>query len=475
MMRPIIVWLRRDLRIDDHPALYHASRTGAQVIPLFIFDTDLIRMLPCDGATFNFQAQALSFLEEELSALGGKLVTRVGRSLNVHQSLIHEVRPLALYYNRDYEPYARERDRNVEDLYRSAGIEVTSFSDVVVHEPDEVLSGKGEPYVVFTPYANTWKRLAHPAPLRKPGMFSTPPVPTQRMLGASELKKGLKISNPAFIGGSDAANRRWHSFLHGTIQRYSVSRDIPADDGTSKISAYLRFGCISPRRMLADCEKALANSPPSHQLSISKFIDELIWREFYQAVLFHFPGLVNRNYREEFDAMPWRYSKKLFSTWAEGKTGFPLVDAGMRQLNETGWMHNRVRMVVASFFTKDLLHDWQLGAKYFEQKLLDIETASNNGGWQWAASTGVDPKPLRIFNPQLQSRRFDSDGVYIKRYVPELRNVPAKFIHAPHTMPPVLQKEIGCIVGRDYPAPIVDHAAASAEYKLVFRMVKSGR
>ena len=295
------------------------------------------------------------------------------------------------------------------------------------------------------------------------------------MLGASELRKELRIPNPAFIGGSDPANRRWRSFLHGTIQGYSVSRDIPAKDGTSKISAYLRFGCISPRRVLADCEKALLDAPPSHRLSINKFIDELIWREFYQAVLFQFPGLVNRNYREEFDTMPWRYDKKLFTAWSGGKTGFPLVDAGMRQLNETGWMHNRVRMIVASFLTKDLLHDWQHGAKYFEQKLMDIETASNNGGWQWAASTGVDPKPLRIFNPRLQSERFDPDGVYIKRYVPELRNVPAKFIHAPHTMPPVLQKEIGCVIGRDYPVPIVDHAAASAEYKRIFRMVKSGR
>ena len=475
MTRPIIVWFRRDLRTDDHPALYHASRTGAQVIPLFIFDTELIGMLPCDGAAFNFQAQALSSLGTEVSGLGGKLVTRSGRPLSVHRSLIQEVRPFALYYNRDYEPYARERDRQVEDLYRNAGIEVTSFSDVVVHEPDEVLTGKGEPYVVFTPYANTWKKLAHPGPLRKPGRISTPSLASQRVLGASELRKELRIPNPAFIGGSDPANRRWRSFLHGTIQGYSVSRDIPAKDGTSKISAYLRFGCISPRRVLADCEKALLDAPPSHRLSINKFIDELIWREFYQAVLFQFPGLVNRNYREEFDTMPWRYDKKLFTAWSGGKTGFPLVDAGMRQLNETGWMHNRVRMIVASFLTKDLLHDWQHGAKYFEQKLMDIETASNNGGWQWAASTGVDPKPLRIFNPRLQSERFDPDGVYIKRYVPELRNVPAKFIHAPHTMPPVLQKEIGCVIGRDYPVPIVDHAAASAEYKRIFRMVKSGR
>lgn len=473
--RPIIVWFRRDLRVDDNPALHHAARIGVPLIPLFVFDTELIRSLPSDGAAFNFQAQSLSCLADELHKLGGRLITRIGSPLDIHRSLIREAEPIAMYYNRDYEPSARERDRRIEDLYKSAGVEVHSFADVTVHEPDEVLSGKGEPYVVFTPYANAWKKHLHPAPLRKPKAISTPHLPSERILGAPELKKSEDIPMPAFAGGSHEAVRRWNRFLQGSVRHYDALRDVPSEDGTSRISAYLRFGCISIRRLLADCEKALAESALPHRSSIAKFIDELIWREFYQAVLYHYPGLVTNNYREEFDSMPWRYSKKLFSLWAQGKTGFPLVDAGMRQLNETGWMHNRVRMVVASFLTKDLLHDWRHGAHYFEQKLMDIETASNNGGWQWAASTGVDPKPLRIFNPRLQSERFDPNGVYIKRYVPELRRVPVKFIHAPQLMPAILQKEIGCVIGRDYPAPIVDHAVASAEYKRIFRMVKSGR
>ena len=227
------------------------------------------------------------------------------------------------------------------------------------------------------------------------------------------------------------------------------------------------------RRIVDDCHEALHDAPPAQQLSIRKFVDELIWREFYCSVLYHYPSLVHSNYREAFDKMPWKFCERLFKSWKEGKTGYPLVDAGMRQLNQTGWMHNRVRMVVASFLTKDLMHDWRKGAEYFEEKLMDIETSSNSGGWQWAASTGVDPKPLRIFNPRLQSERFDPEGDYIKRFVPELRKVPMKFIHAPHALPPALQKELGCVIGKHYPVPIVDHATASNEYKRLFAAIKS--
>ena len=472
-MRPIIVWFRRDLRTDDHTALAHAVKQRAPLVPLFIFDDDLLRSLPSDGAAFNFQAEALAELARKLHSLGGTLVTRHGLVPDVHRAIIREIQPRALYYNRDYEPYAMERDLRVEQIYREAGIEVHSFQDVVVHEPDEVLNGKGEPYVVFTPYANSWKKLPHPLPFGKPKPFSTPRLPHEELLGAKELGKKVGIPNPAFVGGEGEANRRWRYFLRAMIGDYARNRDLPAIDGTSKLSAYLRFGCISIRRMVEDCTDALDHASPEHQASINKFMDELIWREFYISVLYHHPRLGHSNYRREFDAMPWKSNEKFFKAWKEGRTGYPLVDAGMRQLNQTGWMHNRVRMVVASFLTKDLMHDWRSGAAYFEEKLLDIETSSNNGGWQWAASTGVDPKPLRIFNPRLQSERFDPEGEYIKRFVPELQRVPTKFVHAPHVMPPALQKELGCVIGKHYPAPIVDHSAASAEYKRVFAAIKS--
>jgi deoxyribodipyrimidine photo-lyase len=292
-------------------------------------------------------------------------------------------------------------------------------------------------------------------------------------MGARELGRALAIREPAFVGGETLARKRWRHFLASLVDGYAHDRDIPSVDGTSKLSAYLRFGCIGARRLLEDTREAAQHASSMRRNSIVKYVDELIWREFYIAVLAHFPELVQSNYRGEFDAMPWKNSPRLLRAWKDGQTGFPLVDAGMRQLNLTGWMHNRVRMVVASFLTKDLRHDWRTGAAYFEQKLMDIETASNNGGWQWAASTGVDPKPLRIFNPRLQSERFDLNGEYIRRFVPELNDVPRKFIHAPHTMPPVLQKEIGCIIGEHYPAPIVDHADAAVEYKRLFAALKA--
>ena len=249
-MRPIIVWFRRDLRTDDHAALFHASREHTPIIPLFIFDTELIQGLPSDGAAFNYQTEALSELGIKLESLGGRLITRHGSVMDVHRSLLRETQPSALYFNRDYEPYARERDLKVEELYRRAGMEVRSFKDVVVHEPDEVLTLKGEPFVVFTPYANAWKKAPHPLPFDRPKPFVTPPLPLERLYGAKELGKPVSISNPAAPGGEKEAHRRWTRFLHSGIRSYSEGRDIPSEDGTSRMSVALRFGCISVRRML---------------------------------------------------------------------------------------------------------------------------------------------------------------------------------------------------------------------------------
>jgi len=473
MKRPVIVWFRRDLRINDNPALFHAAAGGSPVIPLFVFDTELIRFLPSEGAAFNFQAEALTELAASLKALGGRMVTRRGDVYKVHESLIRETQPAALFYNRDYEPYARERDLKVESIYRQRDIEVRTFADVVVHEPQEVLTGKGTPFVVFTPYADAWKKLDHPKPLKRPRSMRSPRLHTRGVLSAGELGRTTSIGEPAVHGGEKEALKLWRRFLRSKIHDYAKNRDVPSVEGTSRLSAYLRFGCISIRRVLDDCIKLQNAATPTAVSSVGKYVDELIWREFYQAVLYHYPRLLNQSYRAEFESMPWKLDERMFDAWCRGITGFPLVDAGMRQLNRTGWMHNRVRMVAASFLTKDLRHDWRLGASYFEKKLLDIETASNNGGWQWAASTGVDPKPLRIFNPRLQAERFDPEGLYIKKHVPELKAVPVKFIHAPHTMPPELQRESGCIIGKDYPAPLVDHSNASNEYKRLVASLKS--
>jgi deoxyribodipyrimidine photo-lyase len=472
-MRPIVVWFRRDLRIDDNASLVHASRTGAPVIPLFIYDSDIIRRIASDGAAFEFQAESLIELQTAINNLGGKLIVRAGKAIEVHKQIISDQNPAVIYFNRDYEPSAIRRDELVRRLYESNGIEVKSFKDMVLQEPWEVLTADEKPYVVFSPYSNAWKKQAVPPPLGKCARFTTPRMESAPILRALELKKPINISAPAFKGGEMQAHKTWRAFLNRKASTYEKGRDLPAISGTSRMSAYLRFGCISIRKIVDDCKRTSVQASTSGCRSLSKYLDELIWREFYQSVLYHFPGLLESNHRKHFDRMPWKFNPGHFDSWREGRTGYPLVDAGMRQLNQTGWMHNRVRMVVASFLTKDLLHDWKLGAHYFEEKLMDIETASNNGGWQWAASTGVDPRPLRIFNPRLQSERFDPDGEYIKKYVPELRKVPKKLIHAPHDMTSAMQSQTRCRIGKDYPSPVVDHAEASSAYKTLFAKMKN--
>jgi deoxyribodipyrimidine photo-lyase len=474
MSRPVVVWFRRDLRVDDHAALYHAASTGVPVVPLFIFDDDVIDRLPSDGAVFDFQAEALRDLDSAIVGRGGRLICRRGAALEVHEAIIREFQPSALFYNRDYEPAARRRDEAVERLYRRYGIDVQSFRDHVIHEPTEVLTAEGKPYVVFTPFANAWKRLDHPAPFGRPKKFSTPAGVSVGVLGSAELDRRATIERPAMRGGLTAAEKQWRRFLEGPLQRYHQGRDLPAEAGTSRMSAYLRFGCISPRRLLEDASAIHREASSEVRTAVAKYVDELIWREFYQAVLYHFPQLVTDNYRPEFDRMPWSRSERTRKAWEEGRTGYPLVDAGIRELRTTGWMHNRVRMVVASFLTKDLMHDWRTGAAFFEQYLLDIDTASNVGGWQWSASTGVDPKPLRIFNPTLQAERYDPTGAYIRAHVPELARVPDAYIHAPWSMPPLVQREAGCVIGEEYPRPIIDHHEGSARFKAAYLELKRG-
>lgn len=472
---PIIVWFRRDLRIDDHPALAHAAATGEPIVPLFIFDEPLIRALPCDGAAFEFQAEALRELDGALTKLGGRLICRRGDVFDVHAHLIRELHPTAIYFNNDTDPAAQPRDHGVRELYKQHGVAVHAFPDVTAREPGDVMTALRKPYTVFTPFANAWKKLPPPEPIDPPRAIITPDINTGAIAGAHDLGRATTISSPAFHGGCVTAVRQWNSFLSAGVTHYAETRDLPAVAGTSGMSAFLRFGCISVRRMFDDCRKGAEYASPAARESIGKYVDELIWREFYHHALYHFPNLVTTSFRREFDAMPWSSDSNTLAAWRSGRTGFPLVDAGMRQLNTTGWMHNRVRMVVASFFTKDLMHDWREGQRYFEEKLLDIDTASNNGGWQWAASTGVDPRPLRIFNPRLQSEKYDRDGAYIRAFVPELRDVPARYIHAPHEMPPLVQEEVRCVIGRDYPAPIVDHRHASAAYKQAFAAMKQRR
>ncbi|MGC8654662.1 MAG: cryptochrome/photolyase family protein [Candidatus Kryptoniota bacterium] len=472
--RPVICWFRRDLRVHDNPALYYASSSGSPVISLFVVDTALIGGIESDGAVFDFQAECIRDLSQSIEKLGGRLIVRKGGIHEILSRLVKDTNPKAVYFNRDYEPNALHRDRQITNFLERLGIAVKAFDDVVVHSPDDLRTTDGRPYTVFSPYAMKWRKLDKPKPVGEPSRFVTPQLPSDPIPGADALGRKTLIANPALRGGETAALKRWNSFLRDGVNRYDNLRDIPSANGTSMMSPYLRFGCISPVRMYADLRVAWVDADENGKRSIAKYVDELVWREFYMSVLYYFPFTAERNYRQMFDGFNWSFDSKKFAAWKEGQTGFPLVDAGMRQLSATGWMHNRVRMVVASFLTKDLFIDWKKGEEYFSTKLLDIEKASNVGGWQWAASTGVDPTPLRIFNPVLQSRRFDPDGTYIKKWVPELNKVPSKYIHEPSAMSAALQKELGVIIGKDYPTPIVNHSDAAASFKRAYMSLKQG-
>ena len=433
-MKIALHWFRGDLRLSDNNAL-HAACAGADVvIPLFIFDSRILSAPDTGAPIVGFMLECLASLQKNIEAAGGKLVFRQGVVEEEMRSLLGETGAKALYFNRDYEPGARKRDAAVEKLAWSLGVEVHSYKDGVVHEPEEILKPDGQPYRVFTAYSRCWRLQPKPEVLpavkfKRPPGFKYPSsvaLPTVRELGFA-----LEIPLPA--AGERAGRERLKAFAKGDLLRYASQRDFPARDATSRLSPHLRLGTVSPRTVLAAAEKAALENPSSRK-ETEIFINELIWRDFYRQILWHYPHVAESCFKEKYNGLKWENDEKLFRAWCEGRTGFPIVDAGMHQLNTTGWMHNRVRMIVAMFLTKDLLVSWQWGERYFMQKLVDADLASNNGGWQWSASTGTDAQPyFRIFNPISQAHKFDPEGHYIRRYVPEADTLA-------------------------YPAPIVDHA-----------------
>ena len=461
--RPALVWLRRDLRLNDHAALYHALRNHSQVFVAFVFDRDILDPLPRDDRRVEFIRESLIELDTALREIGGALIVRHGHPRQEIPALARDLGVGAVYANRDYEPAAVLRDRDVAQTLGLAGIEFFSSKDQVVFECDEVLTQAGKPFTVFTPYKNAWFKKA----ALNDGDFYVRPYPVERYfahLALSSLATGVptlsqlgfEMTDLAQIGvvpGMHGARERVEDFLT-RIDRYKEARDFPAAKGVSYLSVHLRFGTVSIRELAGRAwregnEGALG------------WLSELIWRDFYFAILHHFPHCIGHAFKPAFEAIAWDNEPACHAAWCEGRTGYPLVDAAQRQLLKTGWMHNRLRMVSASFYTKDLGLDWRAGEAWFAQWLLDFDLSANNGGWQWSASTGCDAQPwFRIFNPVTQSERFDPQGKFIRRYVPELANVPDKYIHAPWTMPPTLQAEYGVVIGRDYPAPIVDHAEA---------------
>jgi deoxyribodipyrimidine photo-lyase len=464
-MTRVVHWLRSDLRLDDNRALGEAAARAGELAVVFVLDSGLLRSERTGAPRVRFLLDGLARLEADLEARGSRLVIRRGDPVTEIGRVLDETRAELLTWNRDYSPFAKARDARMEREADARGTRTVAFKDRVAFESGEVLTKEGRTFSVYTPYRNAWRlrwsrEPEEPEPLRRlpppiAGLASEE-LPSAEALGFGNDRTELP---PA---GEAAGRKRLGAFLENGALRYEERRDSPAEDGTSRLSPYLRFGMVSIRRCLeAACERARERHG---RASLQKWIDELIWRDFYAAILDRHPHVTRGAWRREYDAVRWNEDPAAFAAWSEGRTGYPIVDAGMRQLAATGWMHNRVRMVAASFFVKDLLLDWRLGERFFYQRLVDGDPASNNGGWQWAASTGTDAQPwFRIFNPVSQGRRFDPEGSYVRRYLPELRNVDEDYVHAPWLAPSPPP---------DYPPPVVDHAERRAEALRRFEAVK---
>ena len=451
-----LFWFRRDLRLHDNAGLYHALKSGAEVLPVFVFDTDILADLPKTDRRVAFIHASIHALQAELRAAGSDLLVLHGPAAQSIVELAQQHKVTAVYTNHDYEPAAHARDEHVRQALQLAGVEFHTFKDQVIFERDEVLTQAGGMFSVFTPYKRAWMQKLNafylkPYPVRRylPQLARLPaqPIPTLAALGfADHTLDGLKIT-----AGIEGGEQLFEDFKQ-RINRYHAARDYPAVKGPSYLSVHLRFGTVSIRELVAFA---------FHQggEGAQTWLGELIWRDFYAQILWHRPDVVTQAFKAEYVNLPFPNPQAAFQAWCDGQTGYPLVDAAMRQLNTTGYMHNRLRMVTASFLVKDLLVDWRWGEAYFAEKLIDFDLASNNGGWQWAASTGCDAQPyFRIFNPTNQSEKFDAEGKFIHRYCPELKSLQGKALHAPWLAKAGELAAAGVKLGETWPEPIVDHA-----------------
>lgn len=423
----VIFWFRRDLRLEDNTALFHALNSHKNVLPVFIFDQSILSHLEKDDARVTFIHKQLEKIQLELKTSGKSLAVFHGTPEIVFKKIIAENSITAVYTNHDYEPAARKRDTTINQLLKEHQIEFKTCKDQVIFEKKEVVKDDGSPYVVFTPYCKKWKEQ-----LRKISLVNYP---------SKDLLANIAVHSYPFLSLNDIGFKKSSiepkpfDISEKLISHYEETRNYPAVNGTSMLGVYLRFGTVSIRKMVLEAQKN----------NNETFLNELIWREFFMQILWHFPHTVNRSFKEKYDAIQWINNEDWFQKWCDGKTGYPFVDAGMRELNATGHMHNRVRMIVASFLCKHLLIDWRWGETYFAQKLLDYEQSSNVGNWQWAAGSGVDAAPyFRIFNPTEQLKKFDKDLQYIKKWIPELET-------------------------SKYPKPVVDHKEAREKCLNVYK------
>ena len=461
-MKAAIHWFRRDLRITDNTALAAAAKVAEQVVPVYVVSSWNKNHRWTGGPRQTFLCGSLSALDGNLRAIGGRLVVREGEAVEALVRLAREAGAGTVFTNRDPDPFGREVEEKLSGALAAEGRELRAFKDAAIHERDEVLTGEGGPFRVFTPYSKAWGKLAKPpagARLKTvsvPGGVASAPLPAPSHWGLAEFAGGVEP-------GEKAARARLKKFLAGPIFRYGATRDLMAADGTSRLSQDLRCGLVSPREVYHGARAAADGADADGRNSVWKFVSELVWREFYFQILWHFPEVLEHEFNPKYRGMAWDDDEAKYAAWREGRTGFPIVDAAMRQLAANGYMHNRSRMIAAMFLTKDLHLDWRLGERHFMRWLLDGEIASNNGGWQWSAGTGADAAPyFRIQNPWSQTARYDADGEYIKRWVPELAGVPAKkFLEPPAD---------GTPLARGYPLPLVDHSAERDETLRRFRV-----
>jgi deoxyribodipyrimidine photo-lyase len=469
-----IWWIRRDFRLTDNTALHNARQADNTIIPLYIIDPALIESARNHGPRIPFMLEGLHILAADIEKHGGRLIVRSGKPEKILPEFAQETKADSIHFNRDYSPYALRRDAAITETLEAMGVHVAGYKDLVIHEAEEVLSKGEKPFSVYSPFRKVWERLPKPEALPRVREFTTPHGIKSESIPKASDYHAEPAADPIVEPGEAAAQERLDHFLRGIVDDYKQDRNIPGIDGTARISPYLRWGMLSPRQAYWDARTALekATSAAARE-SVTTWINELIWREFFYQVLARNPHVVKGAYRPEFDRIRWQAEPDALQAWQDGKTGYPIVDAGMRQMNQTGWMHNRLRMITASFLCKDLLINWQDGERYFMQRLLDGDLAQNNGGWQWTAGTGTDAAPyFRVFNPTTQGEKFDPDGDYIRAYVPELKDVPNEYIHEPHKMPETLQKEIGCIIGKDYPAPMVEHGKQRERVLELYASVK---
>jgi len=461
-----VVWFRRDLRIADHPALTAAIERG-EVAPVFCLDDRLIHGRFASGPRTQFMLECLSELRESLEKIGSTLHMLRGRPEVEIPKFVEAVGATELHFSRDLTPYARERGELVRAALEGKGVELIAHDGTDTVDVRPIATQKGKPYTVFTPFFRNWvqvprreilpppKRASQPAGVPKPA-----PIPT-----LAKLKLEQTLADPP-AGGEREAHRLFERFLSEGVSLYTEIHDALGQDLTSRLSPHLHFGTISPRQI----EDAL----PSGE-GPEAYRRQLCWRDFYSHVLYHFPDNRTTEFQPRYrKGFGWSKDKRAFAAWTEGRTGFPLVDAGMRQLLREGWMHNRARLVVGSFLTKDLGIDWRMGEEHFMRYLVDGDEANNNGNWQWIASVGTDPQPAfkRIFNPALHQERYDPEGTYVRRYVPELAEVPDEYLAEPSRMSAEEQESCGCVIGRDYPEQMVDHKKAREEALDRYRAAK---